>query len=791
MEIPLASQILSDITTHMKYAKYLSELRRRETWEETVDRNKAMHIAKFPELAEEIEQAYTYVYDKKILASMRCLQFSGKPIELNPARLYNCSAVHIDHIDVFSETMFLLLSGAGVGYSCQRHHVRKLPPILGVQRPEGRQRKKRYLIGDSIEGWADAVKVLITSYFYNKREIDFDFRDIRAKGSLLVTSGGRAPGPEPLRNCLDQIKSILENAIATRGRATKLKPIEAHDIQCHIADAVLSGGIRRAAMLCLFSLEDTEMLESKFGAWYELNPQRALANNSVMLLRSQIDEEVFMHLWKKIEASGSGEPGIFLSNSEEWIANPCFTGDMKLLTDKGYKSFYSLSKLKKVNIITKKGMDYVYKQPSIDDIVESTGKVWCSGEKVVYEYVFTELFDNGMPHVTNDIILKCTPDHKIAVLSQDIGNNSIYNSWKKACDITPYDYINLGSGGKQRIGRLIKAKKIGVKKVYDFSEPIYNYGFVNGVCVHNCNEVSLRSTQMCNLVEINFSTVESQDDLNLRAKYASFIATLQATYTDFHYLREEWKDTTEKEALIGVSLTGVATDKLYMYDIKQASKIVVKENRRVAKLVGINASSRSCVIKPSGTASIVLGTSSGVHAWYDEYYWRRIRVSKNEAIYRYLSTIHPELIEEDMLKSDTTAIIKVPQKAPDGAILRSESPIDTLERVKYLHENWIKPAHKKGINKNNVSCTINVKNDEWGVVGRWMWENKDHYNGIAVLPYDNGTYIQPPFESCTKEEYEEAMKHLTKVDLQYIVEEIDNTDLQGEVACGGGACEVV
>ena len=612
----------------MKYAKYLPEMKRRETWVETVDRSKAMHIRKFPELKDEIEQAYQFVYDKKILASMRVLQFSGKPIELNPARLYNCVATHIDHIDVFSETMFLLLSGAGVGYSCQRHHVRKLPPILGVQRPEGRQRKKRYLIGDSIEGWADAVKVLIASYFYNKREIDYDFRDIRHKGTLLVTSGGKAPGPEPLRNCLNQIKSVLENAIDTRGRATKLKPIEAHDIQCFIAEAVLSGGIRRAAMLCLFSLEDTEMLESKFGNWYELNPQRALANNSVMLLRSQIDREVFMSLWKKIEASGSGEPGIFLSNSEEWIANPC-------------------------------------------------------------------------------------------------------------------------------------------------------------------NEVSLRSTQMCNLSEINFSTVESQEDLNQRARYASFIATLQASYTDFHYLREAWKDTTEKEALIGVSLTGVANSKLYEYDIKQASKIVVKENRRVAKLLGINPSARSCVVKPSGTASIVLGTSSGVHAWYDEYYWRRIRVSKNEAIYSYLSTIHPELIEEDILKSETTAIIKVPQKAPEGAILRSESPIDTLERVKYLHENWIRPAHKKGINKNNVSCTINVKENQWEEVGDWMWDNRDSYNGIAVLPYDNGTYIQPPFETCTEKEYEEAMKHLTQVDLKFIVEESDDTDLQGEIACGGGACEVV
>ena len=628
-KIPLASQILSDITTHMKYAKYLPELKRREVLVETIDRNKAMHIKKFPELEEEINEAYEFVYDKKILASMRSMQFAGKPIEINPVRIYNCGYMHVDHTDVFSEIMFLLLSGTGIGYSVQRHHVRKLPPILGVQRPEGRQRKKRYLIGDSIEGWSDAIKVLMESYFYNKREVDFDPRDIRAKGMPLVTSGGKAPGPEPLVRCLAQIKSVLENAIATRGRATQLKPIEAHDINCFIAEAVLSGGIRRAAMLDLFSLEDTEMLECKFGNWWELNPQRALSNNSVVILRSQIDKEIFMNLWKKIRASGSGEPGIFLSNSEEWGANPCL-------------------------------------------------------------------------------------------------------------------------------------------------------------------EVSLRSSQLCNLTEINFSTVESQVDLNLRAKYASFIATLQATYTDFHYLRDVWRETTEKEALIGVSLTGVATSKLYEYDIKQASKVVSKENRRVSKLVGINPSSRSCVVKPSGTASIVLGTSSGVHAWYGEYYWRRIRVNKEESIYKYLSVIHPELIEEDVLRSQTTAIIKVPQKAPEGAILRDESPIDTLERVKYLHDNWIRPAHKKGINGNNVSCTVNVKPEQWEEVSLWAWDNRDSYNGIAVLPYDNGSYVQPPFETCTKKEYEEAMKHLTQVDLKFIVEERDDTDLQGEIACGGSvSCEVV
>ncbi len=327
--------------------------------------------------------------------------------------------------------------------------------------------------------------------------------------------------------------------------------------------------------------------------------------------------------------------------------------------------------------------------------------------------------------------------------------------------------------------------------VYDITvEENHNF-YGNDILVHNCVEISLRAHQFCNLTEINFDTVESQQDLEDRAKAASFIATLQAGYTDFHYLREVWKETTEKEALIGVSMTGVAKASLYEYDLEAAAKIVAKENKRVAKLIGINPSTRSTAIKPSGTASLILGTSSGVHAWYDEYFWRRVRVNKEEAIYKYLSLVHPELIEDDFLKPNTTAVIKIPLKAPEGAVLRSEPALDTLERVKYLHKHWIAPSHIKGLNKNNVSCTINVKEDEWDEVGQWMWENRDHYNGIAVLPYDNGTYVQSPFETCTKEEYEEAIKHLFEVDLSGVVEEMDNTNLSGELACSGGNCEII
>jgi ribonucleoside-triphosphate reductase (thioredoxin) len=307
------AEILSDIVTFNKYAKFLPEKGRRETWREIVDRNKAMHLKRFPQLADEIEDAYQFVYRKEVLPSMRSMQFAGKPIEINNSRLYNCSYLPIDHVDAFSEVMFLLLSGTGVGYSVQRHHVEKLPPI---QKPT---RTRRYLIGDSIEGWSDAIKVLVTAYLSGKALPRFDFSDIRPKGAQLITSGGKAPGPEPLKDCLHNIQKMLDR----KNNGEKLRPIEVHDILCFIADAVLSGGIRRSAMISLFNIDDEEMLTCKFGNWYETALHRRLANNSAVVVRHMVDKEVFLQLWKRIEASGSGEPGFFFTNDKDWGLNPC------------------------------------------------------------------------------------------------------------------------------------------------------------------------------------------------------------------------------------------------------------------------------------------------------------------------------------------------------------------------------------------------------------------------------------------------------------------------------------
>ena len=429
----LNNKILSDITVHMKYARYNPEKKRRETWEELVTRNMDMHIKSYPKLMNEIITAYSYVKNKKVLPSMRSMQFGGKPIEISPNRIYNCAYLPIDSIDAFSETMFLLLGGTGVGYSVQKHHVEKLP-FINKPYPK---RSRRYLIGDSIEGWADAIKILMKSYLNGKSSrIVFDYSDIRPKGARLVTSGGKAPGPQPLKECILKITGLLEN----KEDGDQLSTLEVHDIICYIADAVLAGGIRRAALISLFSADDSEMIACKSGAWWELNPQRGRANNSAVLMRHKITKSFFMDLWKRVELSKAGEPGIYFNNDKDWGTNPC------------------------------------------------------------------------------------------------------------------------------------------------------------------C-EIALRPFQFCNLCEVNVSNIESQKDLEARVKAAAFIGTLQAGYTNFHYLRPIWQETTEKDALIGVSMTGIGSGRILGYDMETAAKIVNKENARVAKLIGIKKAARTTTVKPAGTTS--------------------------------------------------------------------------------------------------------------------------------------------------------------------------------------------
>jgi ribonucleoside-diphosphate reductase alpha chain len=331
-----------------------------------------------------------------------------------------------------------------------------------------------------------------------------------------------------------------------------------------------------------------------------------------------------------------------------------------------------------------------------------------------------------------------------------------------------------------------------------------------------CCEIALRPYQFCNLCEVNVSNVISQEDLNNRVKAATFFGTLQAGFTDFHYLRPIWKKTTEKDALVGIGMTGIASMEVFKYDLTQAAKEGELINIELSQTLGINRAARVTCVKPSGTTSCVLGTSSGIHAWHNDYYLRTVRFNKSQDIAKYLLANHPEICEEDLLDSNTLCV-RIPIKAPDNAVLRTETAIDILERVKKVAQEWIKPGHINGDNSHNVSATISIdKNrtwsedishifkdikggtwtgsetvfNEWEVVGEWMWENKEFYNGLSVLPYFGGSYKQAPFEDITKEKYEELVKHLHSIDLTKLIEETDETTLVDELACVGSNCEI-
>lgn len=426
-----------------------------------------------------------------------------------------------------------------------------------------------------------------------------------------------------MRKCIEHIELALRSAV---GRS--LRPLEVHDIACYIADSVRAGGIRRAAMICLFDRDDEEMLTCKSGEWYLTHPARGRANNSAVLPRGEVTWEEFTKLMARVEASGCGEPGVYWTNNPDWGTNPC------------------------------------------------------------------------------------------------------------------------------------------------------------------C-EIALKPYQMCNLTEINAGAITDQSSFNTAARAAAFLGTLQAGYTDFHYLNPKWKQACEEEALLGVSMTGIASGTLDNLDMAEAARAATQANQAIAAQLGINPASRVTCVKPAGTTSLVLGTSSGIHAWHAQYYIRRQRAGLDEALAQYMMKAVPALVEVDVTDPNQV-VLSFPQKAPEGATLRHESMLDLLERVKKVSLNWVANGHVKGDNRHNVSCTISVKDGEWPAITEWMWDNQDHYNGISVLPYyGSSAYPQLPFEDITKEQYEAMLPLLANIDIGKVTENNgDSVDLAGEAACAGGACEL-
>ena len=819
-----------------------------------------------------------------------------------------------------------------VGYSVQKHHVAQLPAII----KQDTYKQRTYLVEDSIMGWADAVKMLMKFYFEGGVKPKFDFRAVRKKGSRLITAGGKAPGPEPLKICLAHIDAIMER----KNDGENLTPLECHDILCHIANSVLSGGIRRSAIISLFSHDDEEMITCKYGNWWETNEQRGRANNSAVLVRGEIFAKEFDALWKRIEASGSGEPGIYWTNDKDWGTNPCcFVGSTLVATADGRNAVT----IKQLCDEGYQGPVYSMQTQTGQVVTSYCSKVWKSRENAELVRV---LLDDGSSFT-------CTPDHRIMLRNGQyvqaqhlVEGTSLmpFNSYKRSDrnyriiqsntgrDIAQYAHVaqyydiikegynsqhihhkdgnglndlpenlevidaiehnrqhmlgknnafykmsnevreqwsekqsfrqkgenNTNSNGltteemimrcfdrtvqkrsklsyqevldtcgvkflskgrlkdmkaetvsefAEKLAELANHKVVSVEfllereDVYDMTvEGTHNFAIItsskddnfitsSGVFVHNC-EIGLRPFQFCNLAEVNVSNLVSQEDLNNRVVAAAFFGTLQAGFTDFHYLRPIWSETTQKDALLGIGMTGIGSGEVIKYDLTAAATIAKMVNSVISSQIGINEAARVTCIKPSGTTSCVLGTASGIHAWHAPYYLRTMRFNKAEDIASYLMVNHPELCEDDVLRPQDTLCVRIPVKAPEGAILRTETALDTLERVKKFSLEWVKTGHKNGMNTHNVSATISIKENEWEIVGQWMWDNKEHYNGLSVLNYDGGSYVQAPFENITEEEYNKRIATLQTIDLTKVIELDDNVDFGAIAACAGGACEV-
>ena len=595
---------LQNYTFVGKYARWIPEKKRRETWKESVDRVKNMMYAQYPEANGEIEWAYDMMYKKRVLGSQRALQFGGSPIVKHNARVYNCIASFSDRPRFFQECMYLLLCGCGVGFSVQKHHVKKLPDI--ILKKEG---TKKYTIPDTIEGWSDAVGVLVSSYFvdsglfpeYEGKNVNFDFSEIRPAGSYLSSSSGKAPGPEPLKKALTNIKKVLDKAIKEAlFSVKKLEPIHVYDVVMHAADAVISGGVRRSATICVFSPDDEEMALAKTGNWFHDNPQRGRSNNSALLLRDSTTPEQFSSLMQSVKEFG--EPGFVWADSTEFVVNPCVEIGLY----------------------------------PIDDETGETG-------------------------------------------------------W-----------------------------------------------------------------QACNLSTINCAKIKTKKEFLESCRAASIIGTLQAGFTSMPYLGEITEKILKREALLGVSMTGIMEQHKICLDPdiqKEGAREVKKANKEIAKIIGINQAARATCIKPEGTASCILGTSSGIHPHHAKRYIRRVQANKMENIYQHFRKTNPRACEESVWSAnDSDDVISFCIEVPDGSKLKNKiSAIGLLNYVKSTQQNWVMVGKTDSLCvqpylQHNVSNTINVKPEEWDEVEKFIYKNRRYFCGVSLLPVSGDKdYPQAPF----------------------------------------------
>lgn len=613
-----------------RYARWLENEKRRETWEETVKRYFDFISTKISlDNKEVINELYEAVYNLDILPSMRTLMTAGPAAERDNTCTYNCSYLPIDDIKSFDEAMFILLCGTGVGFSVERQYISKLPEI-----PDRLFNSETIIVvKDSKEGWAKALRQLI-SLLYSGEIPQWDVSRIRPAGARLKTFGGRASGPGPLE---ELFRFVINKFKGASGR--RLNSIEAHDILCKIGEVVVVGGVRRSAMISLSNLSDDRMRKAKMGNWWENNPQRALANNSISYTEKP-DVGAFMNEWTSLYESKSGERGIF---------------------------------------------------------------------------------------------------NRVASQKQAAKN-----------------------------GRRDSERDFGTNP---------------------CSEIILRPYQFCNLTEVVVRSGDTFDSLLRKVRLATILGTFQSTLTHFPYLRKIWRQNTEEERLLGVSLTGQMDNKELVegiIDLEALRQIAIDTNKEWSDLLGINPSTAITCVKPSGTVSQLVDAASGLHARHSPYYIRSVRGDNKDPLTQFMKDAGIPW-EPEVNKPDQTSVFYFPIKSPDGAYIRDDfTAIQQLEYWKRIQEEWCE--HKPSI-------TVNVKEHEWPEVGGWVYKNFDAISGISFLPHSDHTYRQAPYEECSEERYLEVLEKMPQaIDWSKLneYEYEDNTSGMQALACSSDAgCEIV
>lgn len=763
--------IISDYIFYSKYSRVKPD-GKKETWNEAVSRVMEMHYQFFDgKIKEENKDAFNKVFqeawvaynNQEILGSQRSLQYGGPQLLKNNFRSFNCSGSYCNRIEFFKELMELLLSGCGAGFSVQKVHTEQLPIVKGL---ESNLSKTHYTIEDSIEGWANSTGDLIESYYKGYPDIEFDYSQIRPEGAF-VSGGFKAPGPEPLKICHNKLRKILSKA---KGR--KLRPFELHLISCIIADAVISGGIRRSAMISIFDIDDEEMLQCKTGDWFLTYPELCRCNNSAAIYEDT-PKEKYDKIFEYIQQYG--EPGIVFPADSEVVTNPCcFSGDT-LIAVVGNRKPVTIKEL------SDSGKIFLVYCKTKDSVKIANAKAFPTGRKELIEIV-----------LSNESSFRCTRDHLLKMkggeyVSAEQSLNKVLSVFYNTQPIVGKPKKDYSSYCKDVFVVEVKELNI-VEEVYDIEVEANehnfaiitkgqdDYMFSEGVFVHNC-ETNLFPTytnpdgskeygwSFCNLCEINGKKVKTEEDFYKACRTAAILGTFQAAYTEnLPLLSEATRKIMKRDALLGVGITGMADNPHILFNERiqmNGARIVKETNKEVAKIIGINEAARTTVIKPSGNSSQLLGSGSGIHAYHFRKYIRNIQANNNEQALKETLKVNSDIANPSFWNKKSETVLSFPIELDDKAMIRTDfSTLDFLYRIYTTEKGWVMEGtnkeHPSSILKpkyrHNVSCTVSVKDNEWKDVADWIWEHRDGFFGLSFLSETGDLdYPQAPYTSYLDE----------------------------------------